>query len=72
MLEVLKKQGAMVFSAEAFSGNQVFSQVLKETNSQQQTTPVEDTAVRPREAKFWKSSNETSRRVAAAKTKDQQ
>ena len=62
----------MIFTAEAFSGNQVFSQVLKETKTQQQRTPVAASAVRPRQATFWKNSNETSRRVAASKTKVQQ
>ena len=38
MLEVLKEKGAVTFTEEAFSGNQAFCQVLKETNLQQQLT----------------------------------
>ena len=72
MLEVLKNQATVIITEEAFTGNQVFSQVLKETKTQQQRTPVGTRAVRPREAKFWENSNGASRRVAADKTKDQQ
>ena len=62
----------MIFIGEAFSGNQGFTQVLKETKTQQQRTHLAAIAVPEREAKFWENSNGTSRRMAADKTKVQQ
>ena len=54
MLDALRTQGDVIFTGEAFSGNQVFSQVLKETKNTTTKTHVADRAVRPREAKFGK------------------
>ena len=39
MLEVLKKQGAVIITREAFTGNRSFNQVLKETKKNNKRHP---------------------------------
>ena len=62
----------MIIPEEAFIGNRVFSQVLKERKTQQQRTAVEARAVPGREQENSKNSTRTQQENAASKKIDHQ
>jgi len=62
----------VLIAEEAFTGNDVFSQVLKRRNKQQQTTHLGTRAVPQREQEKSEMSTRTQQESAATKTKVQQ
>ena len=62
----------MLIAEEAFTGNDVFSQVLKERKTQQQRAPLDPRAVPQREQEKSENSTRTQQDNAASKTKVQQ
>ncbi len=62
----------MLIAEEAFTGNDVFIQVLKETQTQQQRAPLDPRAVPQREQEKCEHSTRTQQENAASKSKVQQ